>query len=177
MRKKLIKELFEYNFGNLLTEELSISKDVYINARNISQMLRSSIAKEKKLPYNKDGIIYKQGILSYPFDFDNLLNIEWNYYSFLSKSIFEKEYKKIPYNNSYNKKTHTIKITIFAIDSKIDIHTLEDTLMHEIEHLFQHIKSDNDLLKTTKDNIAYQNASVNKGSLSVDKIIIKNNRK
>ena len=101
MEEKLFLELFNYNFEELLTEEMSIANDVYIVARNISQILRKEIEKNRIIPYNKDGITYKSGIFEYLLDFSEKVNIEWQYYDFVSQKIFNKEYGKIPYKNSY----------------------------------------------------------------------------
>lgn len=165
MEEKLFLELFNYNFEELLTEEMSIANDVYIVARNISQILRKEIEKGNYIPYNKGGITYKSGIFEYLLDFSEKVNIEWQYYDFVSQKIFNKEYGKIPYKNSYNINTNTISITIISINGKIDIHTVEDTIMHEIEHLYQTNKSGKELLKTDKDKVAYQNASINKTNI------------
>lgn len=54
MEEKLLLELFNYNFEELLTEEMSIANDVYIVARNISQMLRKEIEKGNYIPVVPD---------------------------------------------------------------------------------------------------------------------------
>lgn len=149
-------------FDNLLAEELSIAKSVYIDARNISQMLRKEINITKSSPFNMDGIEFKYGIFVYPISFQKELKIVWKYYNFYNEQFFKLKYFKIPYNNSFNEKTNQLNITVFAIGGKIENRTVEDTVMHEIEHLYQHTKKNDDFLKTDKDKIAYHNASVNK---------------
>lgn len=162
MEEKLLTELFDYNFGMLLKEEMSIANDVYIVSRDISIMLRKEIEKAKTKPYNKDGITYKCGMFVYPFDFDKELGIKWDYYNFISEKAFEREYGKIEYKNSFNKAGDTINITVFAIGGNIDAHSLEDTIMHEVEHKYQSSKSGKELLKTDRDKVAYSNAAINK---------------
>lgn len=149
-------------FDKLLTEELSIAKDVYIDARNICQMLRKNIAVTKSSPFNMDGMEFKYGSFSSPLSFAKEMKIVWKYYNFSNEQIFKKKYIKVPSNNSFDEKANKLNITVFAISDNIETRTIEDTIMHEIEHLYQHIKSNGDLLKNIKDKIAYHNSSINK---------------
>lgn len=166
MNNQLFIEEFKQNFEQLLLEELSIAKDVYIEAKNIAEMLRQEINVQKDIPYNKDGVFYKNGSFEYLISFHKTIEVKWNYYNFMSNSFFQKEYKKIPYKNSLNDNTNTFTITVFAINNNIEIRTVEDTIAHEIEHLYQPIKSGKSFFKRDKDRIAYQNAAINKTSNS-----------
>lgn len=146
MHMKLLLEI-----ENIVNEELGISKQV-INAFNSvkSEIIKDSHKyKWEKNIYNN---IVKNGHISNFEMFGKVINIDYTLFYLDSKQDFNDVF----FNAVFNKRNNTLKTSLCYI--KETNQYVDPSSQHEIEHIFQEILSNGNLLKTAKSNYMYSNA-------------------
>lgn len=132
---ELEREL-RYSINECINEELGIADDVITSSITIIYDIKRMINSLKSLPTQMDGTTFKEGKVTHTILNKNII-IEFLYYNFYDVSYYKKYYDEIRSKHKNGTIGNTIKLLIIAINNQIDPRTLNDTLYHELEHLFQ----------------------------------------
>lgn len=156
--------LFDKELHLIINEELGINNEVVEESNKFINLITNSI-KNTPTSYKQGGVFKKEGqekILLF-----NKVNVTilWTYYNFKDYEIYNTYNSMINALNGISN-LNNFRITIFAISGNIISNTLNDTVFHELEHLFQQIKSnallsDDDFYKLVARNLNNKNEAIN----------------
>lgn len=134
-RKRMeFERKIRHEINECINEELSISDDVKNASNRIIYEIELFIKKLKTESTDIQGVSQKKGQFSIKV-FNKDLKINIFYYNFFDRDSYNRNYNYIKKIN--NSAIDTINITILAISGTIDPRTLNDTIYHEMEHIFQ----------------------------------------
>lgn len=121
-----------------ITEELGISDNVKQTAIYLIGKIKESIRTSKITPINYHGVIHKHNSFSETI-FNKKTTIEYDFINYENKelcNLYNDELKKTL--KAKNKSiSNYMYLYIISIDNYIMPHTLDDTIYHELEHIFQ----------------------------------------
>lgn len=155
--------LFDKELHLTINEELGVNNEVVNESNKVINLIKNSI-KNTLTSYKQGGIFKKEGqekILLF-----NKVNVTilWNYYNFKDYETYRTYSSTI---NAFNgiSNLNNFRITIFAISGDIISNTLNNTVFHELEHLFQQIKSnallsDDNFYKLVASNLNNKNEAI-----------------
>lgn len=131
-RKRMeFERKIRHSINECINEELSISNEVRDASNRIIYEIKLFVKKLKTEPTEIQGVSKKEGQFSIKV-LNKDIKINLYYYNFFNRESYNKNYDKIrKINNS------TINITILAISGTIDPRFVNDTVYHEMEHIFQ----------------------------------------
>lgn len=128
----------------LLKEEKGINDDVALFSKRITNAIkRKFLCREGNITNHAD---FSTLTGTFSEMFPNLAECNITYYIdiFPDEEIYNRLHKT--YGAMVKCREHEIIISTFAIRNKLDIASISDSVQHEVEHLFQFLKSNNELL-------------------------------
>lgn len=138
MDKKL-DLLIEDNLYKAINEERGISSTVSSWAILIIGVIRTKIILARPLPINRDFVTFKSGETNINLGTINI-PIKWYYYNFMDEKTKDDNKDLLTKHvNGLNK--YGLSIVVYSVNNIIDADSLENTLGHELLHLFQTVKS------------------------------------
>lgn len=154
--KNLLTEIKEK-----LYEELGVA-DIVSTAS--SNLLSEIIKHSKTVPSGKYGIQrFKHGEFNYLFE-NNTINV---FYDLYYMSTYDDIKYSIPSNrgtsNKINNNVYKLKVTIVYIRDINKYIDVNGNIQHELEHIYQMIKSGKNLLSKSGSRILYRNAEILRG--------------
>lgn len=126
------------DLNKYITEELSISDNVKQASELVIQEINTNIRNTKSTPINFNGVTYKTNHFD-TIKYNKKITIIYKYFNYKDMDIF-KLYKKTiedKFKNENKTGFDTISLTIESVDNYIFPQTLNDTIYHEMEHIFQ----------------------------------------
>lgn len=131
IKKEILNEINES-----INEELSISNQLKDEAFRICGEIVNSIKNTPTLPFNVKNVSFKGNNVFTTF-FGERINIVYKFYNFFYKEDYYDKHEKINVDNRSSYVNKVIYVTIFAISGHIIANTFNDTVYHELEHLYQ----------------------------------------
>lgn len=140
--------------SRLITEEYGVNRLVSEGQKTISDIVRKQLENEH-LKQNKDGIYYKEYNFPTNVFFGVKLNMFFIIYYFENIEDYYNNSDKYAYNGKtkYNSidNTYNIIIKSISINGHLKKDSFEDTIQHELEHVFQMYMSNKNALFKNKD--------------------------
>ena len=140
--------------SRLITEEYGVNRLVSEGQKTISDIVRKQLENEH-LKQNKDGIYYKEYNFPTNVFFGVKLNMFFIIYYFENIEDYYNNSDKYAYNGKtkYNSVDNTYNIIIksISINGHLKKDSFEDTIQHELEHVFQMYMSNKNVLFRNKD--------------------------
>lgn len=140
--------------SRLITEEYGVNRLVSEGQKTISDIVRKQLEKEP-LKQNKDGIHYKEYNFPTNVFFGVKLNMFFTIYYFENREDYYNNSDKYTYNGktNYNSidNTYNIVVQSISINGHLKKVSFEDTIQHELEHVFQMYMSNKNVLFKNKD--------------------------
>lgn len=131
LEKEIINEI-----DNSINEELSISNQLKNEANRIIDEVKFSIKNTPTLPFNIKNVSYKTNKITTNFNGDDI-NIIYYYYNFFYEDDYNKNKRHIDNITKNVYKDKTIYVTILAISGGLLLNTFQDSIYHELEHMYQ----------------------------------------
>ena len=140
--------------SRLITEEYGVNRLVSEGQKTISDIVRKQLENEQ-LKQNKDGVYYKEYNFPTNVFFGVKLNMFFIIYYFENIEDYYNNSDKYAYNEKtkYNSVDNTYNIIIksISINGNLKKDSFEDTIQHELEHVFQMYMSNKNALFKNKD--------------------------
>lgn len=137
-RKEILEQIKKL-IDNAINEELGISDELKKSAYDAIENIKKDIPNRKASPMNADGGSYRKGSVQCLMD-NRPITINYTLYNFIDRFYKDKAMPKIK-NINDNNGFDTINITMISINNYIDTTTYQDTVFHELEHIFQQKKA------------------------------------
>lgn len=135
--KKNIDKLYE----NFINEEMGIANAIKDVCWETIQNINNGIKTSSSIPINYEGITFKKG--NYSFELMNkTVSITWYYFNFFYKESYDRYINNIArqFRNVSNG-LHIQLVIIHISGQPINGDEFEDTLFHEVEHVYQYINN------------------------------------
>lgn len=133
--RKEILEQIEKLVDNAINEELGISDILKRSAYNAIEEIKKDIPYRRVQPINADGGSCRKGSIKCLLN-GSPITINYTLYNFIDKIYKDNAMRTIKLVNN-NNGIDTVNISIISVDNYIDTSTYQDTIFHELEHLFQ----------------------------------------
>lgn len=135
----LKNNIVEERLLNAINEEQGISDVVVRWSKIVISVLQTKIKIGKSLPISRDFVTFKKG--EDIVDLGKIkLPVKWFYYNFMNNDVFEKN-KDLLFREPNGINKYGMSITIYSIKGHIEQDSFENTIAHELLHLFQVTKS------------------------------------
>lgn len=123
--------------NNLITEALHIADTVKIISDDVSNELLYHIRQDPQVKRGVNKNLCKAGSFSHVY-MGIGFNVQWEYYNFDSKE----EYLKSGVRSDcfFSSSAKLIKIIVVAIKNKASVRSIEQSIHHEISHMFEFYK-------------------------------------
>lgn len=133
--RKEILEQIEKLVDNAINEELGISDILKRSAYNAIEEIKKDIPYRRVQPINADGGSCRKGSIKCLLN-GSPITVNYTLYNFIDKIYKDNAMRTIKLVNN-NNGIDTVNISIISIDNYVDTSTYQDTIFHELEHLFQ----------------------------------------
>lgn len=140
VRKQILEEI-EKLVNNAINEELGISDELKRSAYNAIEKIKKDIPYRRVQPINADGGSCRKGSVECLLN-GSPITVNYTLYNFIDKIYKDNAMRTIKLVNN-NNGIDTVNISIISIDNYVDTSTYQDTIFHELEHLFQQKKQEN----------------------------------
>ena len=131
---------FDESLQKIINEERGISTELQNLTYDIYDKIADEIKSNKISMFYSNDIRYKSGEFSYDNFLGRTIKIKYHYYNFISSEAYRLKCDKINYIcraiNDY-----AVEITVYAISGTIQKVNLLESLVHELEHLYQYNKA------------------------------------
>lgn len=121
----------------LITEALHIADAVKIISDDVSNELLYHIRRDPQLKRGVNKNLCKAGSFSHVY-MGIGFNVQWEYYNFDSKEEYLKS--EVRSDCFFNSQAKLIKIIVVAIKNKASVGSIEQSIHHEISHMFEFYK-------------------------------------
>ena len=128
-------EIIEEKLLRYINEERGISNTVVQWSKIVIDVLQAKIKITKTLPISRDFVTFKKGEVLVDLTIIKL-PVRWFYYNFMDSKTFEKN-KDLLYKEPNGMNKYGLSITIYSVNGIIDKDSFENTIGHELLHLFQ----------------------------------------
>lgn len=122
---------------DLITEALHIADAVKIISDDVSNELLYHIRRDPQLKRGVNKNLCKAGSFSHVY-MGLGFNVQWEYYNFDSKEEYLKS--EVRSNCFFSSQDKLIKIIVVAVKNKASIRNIEQSIEHEISHMFEFYK-------------------------------------
>ena len=139
MDKNKLDLIVEDRLLSIIKEERGISDTVVQWSKIVLSVLQIKIRLSKSEPISRDYVTFKKGDVL--VDLGKVkLPVRWFYYNFMDNATKEKNEDLLSREpNGINR--NGLSITIYSVNNIIDTDSFENTIGHELLHLFQATKS------------------------------------
>lgn len=135
----LLEFALKEELDKYVTEAYHISDDIENTSIDLSKKIVDNIKKNDK---NKvgDGIWEIKGTFEYAA-FENNMTIKYTCYNFLNNDVYNNKIGTIKQFNGIDTHSKLFNLTVISISGRILPSTLNETIQHELHHLYQSIMS------------------------------------
>lgn len=170
LTNSLLGENILHDCYNSVLESRGVNHEVvYQTQYLINDIVNNAKTADKKYLSDIDGVSVKYGNFVKEI-FNTPLNINYQLYNFKDKWYFENNINKVNrFKNGLDFKREILTLSLISISGQIDPRTFEDTVQHELHHLYQIVHRQ----KNFDDDKLYQAAKyyLNSPKDSIDYII------
>ena len=150
--KDLLFEKIINDINSIIAENLSIANELSNSAKYTVNKIKENITNTRAELVNVKGLTFKKNNV-FVNVLGRVIRIGYYYYNFMTEKLKNQYIGKInQYNTAFEDE---MEITIISVAGNIDIDTLEDTIYHELEHIFQMAKSGKELVTDENDIYNY----------------------
>lgn len=132
---RIVSESVRRSIKELIREELSISNDVSKKSIEIIDLIQNDYKNRERVEI-ADGVYERKGSVECDM-FGKTFTINYTHFNFRDYDTYDEQWRLFRNDNTSSYIDGEIRVSILAISGEIQPNTLDDSVQHEVEHMYQ----------------------------------------